>query len=560
MSKDKVVESDNNNSSATIRSKVINKNIKFIFVTGGVMSGLGKGVTAASLAKLLQSAGFKTGIMKCDPYLNSDSGTLNPAEHGEVFVTNDGAETDLDLGHYERFLNIELDKSSSLMSGKVLSRVIQKERNGDYLGKTVQVVPHVTDMIIDSICESALNCNSEVHFVEIGGTIGDYESLSFYEAIRQMKNIFGKDNCLYLHLVYVPYLTTSMELKTKPAQSSVRELRQLGITLDILAVRSEFEIGSSIKHKLSLTCDIDSSAVFSLPTMDSIYQVPIILESQKATSVVLSKLKLKNKRSNLKKWKELVDNILKTKKVVRIGLVAKYLGNSDTYASLTEAIMHAAWSCNAEADIVWIDAENTDNIVNELENVDGVVIPGGFGNRGIEGKIIAINYSRLNNLPILGICLGFQMMVVEFSRNILGLREATSMEFDPEGKDLVISLLAEKDQFSNLGGTMRLGNYQNKLIKDSKLSSLYKSKLIIERHRHRFEFNNKYREALEKAGLIVSATTLDDKLVEAIEIKDNNFFIGVQFHPEFKSRPEKPHPLFVGLIKASTKDDKSISK
>lgn len=527
------------------------ENRKFIFVTGGVMSGLGKGVTAASLARLLQARGIRVGIMKCDPYLNFDSGTLNPAEHGEVFVTSDGAETDLDLGYYERFLNIEMSQSSSLMSGRIYSKVLGKERKGLYLGKTVQVVPHITDECINSIVVSANDNQSEVHFVEIGGTVGDYESLAFYEAIRQCRRIFGKDNCLYIHLVYLPYLKASNEVKTKVAQNSVRELRKLGITADLLAVRADQDFDNHILRKLSLTCDLDMEAIIKLPNLSSIYHVPLFIEKQNTANYICKLLKLSPSTPNLKSLEKLSLLIAKPKSVVKIGLVAKYLDNSDTYASVNEALLHAGWQNNVDVEIVSIDSElPSQEICQMLQDVDGLIIPGGFGSRGLEGKITAVNWARLNQKPILGICLGFQMMVVEYARNVLKIKKAHSVESVDQDIVPVITLM-EDQKNKDLGGSMRLGDYKNIVDKKSRLYALYHSNNITERHRHRYEFNNVYRADLEKAGLTISATTIDEILVEAVEVSDHPFFIGVQFHPEFKSRPEFPHPLFLGLIKAS---------
>ncbi|HUY53237.1 MAG TPA: CTP synthase [Candidatus Dormibacteraeota bacterium] len=527
--------------------------IKYVFVTGGVLSGLGKGITAASIGNILKARGFKINIQKCDPYLNIDAGTLNPAEHGECFVTRDGAETDLDLGHYERFLDQELDQSSSLMSGRVLYKVINDERNGKYLGSTVQFIPHVTKAIQKEIEKASKGF--DVHIVEIGGTVGDYEGLSFLEAIREFGLSVGRENCIFVHVVYMPYLGASQEFKTKPAQNAVRELRGLGIFPDILVSRSENTAPASVIKKLSLFSGVSEDAIVLLPNASTIYEVPITLEETGIAKVILDKLKLKYSKSKLDDWAELVERAQKTyEKNITIGIVAKYLDNQDTYMSVTEALKAAAWSEGVELNIEWIDSTSLEDMsIPQISNVikcDGIVIPGGFGKRGIEGKIKAAQFSLKSKIPYLGLCLGLQVGVIAAARNA-GLVEANSVEIDPGTKHPVINTMFGQIGKENTGGTMRLGEYPCVLTKNSLAIGLYKKNLIHERHRHRYECNNVYRDQYRDWGIKVAGHSPDESLVEMIEGIDHPYFLASQFHPEFKSRPNKPHPMFTGLIRAS---------
>ena len=529
----------------------MSKETKYIFVTGGVISGLGKGITAASIANLLKSRGLKVNLQKCDPYLNVDAGTLNPREHGECFVTKDGAETDLDLGHYERFIDQELTQKSSVMSGRVLLKVINDERNGKYNGDDVQIIPHLTRAIQEYIIEAGKSF--DVHIVEIGGTVGDYESLSFIEAIRELGVRVGRMNCLYVHLVYLPYLGASQETKTKPAQNSVRELRGLGIQPDILVARSENLANESVKDKLCLFTGVDREAIALLPNADSIYQVPITLEETGIAKVIVKKLKLKVTKPDIKKWREMVKKATANQqKEINLAFIAKYLDNSDTYMSVFEALRSAAMWNDCKINISWINASLFDgkkDISKELEQYDGVLVPGGFGQRGLEGKINAASYAFQNKKPFLGICLGLQMAVIAVAR-LNGVTNATTFELDPKSKNQVIITMAGQEDKEMTGGTMRLGDYACELDKGSLAYSLYKKSSIVERHRHRGECNPKYVERFNKWGLKASGINPDNKLVEVIEAVDHPFFIASQYHPEFKSRPTKPHPLFNGFIKS----------
>ncbi len=531
-----------------------NTQTKYVFVTGGVLSGVGKGITAASLAKILKSRGMKVNIQKCDPYLNTDAGTLNPAEHGEVFVTADGAETDLDLGHYERFLDQELSQKSSLMSGKVLSNVIADERAGEYLGKTVQIIPHVTNAIQDEIEAAGAGC--DVHFVEIGGTVGDYEGLSFLEAIREFKQRVGAENVLYLHVVYLPYIEASKEVKTKPAQNAVRNLRSLGITPDVLIARAEQEAGEAVREKLQMYADIEEDAISIVPTVDNVYKVPLKLEG--IANTIIRKLTLHTKNEDLHSWKKLLETAARDDlPTVRIGVVAKYMAHEDTYKSVFEAIKAAAWRHKVRAEITWVDAERLERRFDKrmLKNIDGMVIPGGFGSRGIEGKIKAARYAMDNNVPYLGLCLGMQVGVIALARQAVHKR-AHSTEFDPDTNHPVISLMAEQSAVVDMGGTMRLGNYECVVEKGTRARKMYEKSHVNERHRHRYEFNNAYREQLQQAGLVLSGLSPDNTLVEMVELADHPFFVGSQFHPEFTSRPEHPNPLFSGFMAATKKQGK----
>ncbi len=518
---------------------------KFIFVTGGVISGLGKGITAASIGKILTARGLSVSMQKCDPYLNLDAGTLNPGEHGEVFVTKDGAETDLDLGHYERFIDTELTSKSSTMSGKIYAKVIDDERKGLFLGKTVQIIPHITNEIMNQIISSG--GESDVHIVEVGGTVGDYEAMAWVEAFRQMKRRVGAENVLYAHVVYVPYFSISKEFKTKPVQNSVRDLREAGILPDILCVRSDRPIGAEAFEKMSLFCDVDKEAIVALPNAETVYEVPLRMEESGIGEYICSKLFLNCQKPDLKEWSSLVEKIKTPKPRLRIGVIAKYLSNEDTYMSVTEALRSAGWHHNVDVEIVWIDSEKLVSELNALGNIDGMVVPGGFGSRGLEGKILAAKYARENKLPYLGLCLGMQVAVIEFARAVLKDETANSSEMDPDTKHPVIHIMP--DQIGvDLGGSMRLGDYKAKVNRKSRSYLAYQKPSIVERHRHRYEFNNDYRDQLEKAGLVIAATSPDGKLVEIVEHRDHPFFVASQFHPEFKSRPNRPHELFKDFI------------
>lgn len=528
------------------------KATKFVFVTGGVLSGLGKGITAASIGNLLKARGLKVNIQKCDPYLSVDAGLLNPREHGECFVTKDGAETDLDLGHYERFLDEELTQASSLMSGRVLLKVIEDERAGKYDGKSVQIIPHVTTAIQNYIIEAGEYY--DVHIVEIGGTVGDYESLSFIEAIRELPLKVGLENCLYVHVVYLPFLGASNEFKTKPAQNSVRELRGLGISPDVLVARSEKTAPVSVKSKLSLFSGVAPESIALLPNAPSIYEVPLTLEDTGIADVIVQKLGVRVRKPDLKEWRGVVRQATSTrdKRLVSIGIIAKYMDNTDTYMSVFEALYAAGWSNNARLKLKWIDAEKFKreaDVAKALKGLDGIVVPGGFGTRGLEGKILAAQYALKNKLPYLGLCLGLQMAVIAAARNH-GLKDATTIELDPKGANRVIDVMTGQEGKMSTGGTMRLGDYDCKIEKDSLAAKVYKSTEIVERHRHRCECNNAYRESYEDWGIRATGTSPDGSLVEIIEAVDHPFFLASQFHPEFKSRPNRAHPMFAGFVKA----------
>ena len=525
---------------------------KYIFITGGVLSGLGKGITAASLGTILKARGFSVNIQKCDPYLNTDAGTMNPAEHGEVFVTQDGAETDLDLGHYERFLDEELSRSSSLMNGRIYAKVIADERAGKYLGKTVQIIPHVTNEIANQIL--AAGKGFDFHIVEIGGTVGDIESLAFLEAIRQFRRKVGTDNTLYVHVVYLPYLEASHEIKTKPAQNAVRELREAGIHPDVIVARAERPITDSVMHKLSLFCDVDEAGIVAMPTVRTVYQVPLLLEDAGIGTYITKRLGMKTKTANLSQWRRLVNLIEHPDhRTLRVGVVAKYMENEDTYLCVFEALKAAGWANRVRPEICWIDAEKIETGEASLEGYDGLVVPGGFGSRGVEGKIAAANYAIEHNVPYLGLCLGMQAAVIAVARRA-GLKGANTTEIDKAATHPVIDIMADQVDVSDKGGTMRLGDYPCVLTPGTHSAELYGATEIKERHRHRYEFNNKYREQLQKAGLVLAGLSPDKRLVEIIEVADHSYFVASQFHPEFKSRPNRPHPLFDGFIKAIAKN------
>ncbi len=525
------------------------KTPKYIFVTGGVVSGSGKGITAASIGAILKARGLRVNIQKMDPYFNFDAGTLNPAEHGEVFVTADGGETDLDLGHYERFIGISLTRSSSVMSGQVYAKVFADERDGVFLGKTVQVIPHITDEYQRRIIEAARGF--DVLICEVGGTIGDYESLAVIEALRQFKRHVGAGNVLYTHVVFLPYLAASKEIKTKPAQNSVRDLREAGIQPDILAVRTDHELKASVFEKLSMYCDVDKEAIVGLPTLKSVYEVPLRMEESGIGNYIIERLGLRVAEPQLADWYELADIVSSKKPEVSIGVVAKYLDHEDTYMSVVEALKAAGWKHGRAIKVVWVNAEKLVDSVKLLEGLDGILVPGGFGERGVAGKIVAAKFARENKVPYLGICLGLQIAVIEAARNLVGLETAHSLEFDRDTEHHVVSLM-EDQQGVRLGGSMRLGDYPTAVKKGTLAHRLYGGDLIHERHRHRYEVNNSYRDRLEASGMVFSGLSPDGNLVEMIEYRDHPFFIASQFHPEFTSRPMTPNPLFDGFVAAAS--------
>ncbi|MBU9710745.1 CTP synthase [Evansella tamaricis] len=529
---------------------------KYIFVTGGVVSSLGKGITAASLGRLLKNRGLKVTIQKFDPYINVDPGTMSPYQHGEVFVTDDGAETDLDLGHYERFIDINLGKFSNITTGKVYSSVIKKERRGDYLGGTVQVIPHITNEIKDRVFRAGKEGHPDVVITEIGGTVGDIESLPFLEAIRQIKSDVGHGNVMYIHCTLIPYLSAAGEMKSKPTQHSVKELRSLGIQPNVIVVRTERPVPEEMKDKIALFCDIEREAVIEARDAETLYEVPLDLQKQDLDNYVCSYLGLADrcKDADMTEWINLVNRVKNLSKKVTIGLVGKYVALQDAYLSVAEALRHAGYKYDSDIDIKWIHSEEVtrENVADFLEGVDGILIPGGFGDRGVEGKIAATEYARVNKIPFLGICLGMQLASVEYARNVLGLEGAHSSELNPDTKYPVIDLLPEQKDVEDYGGTLRLGLYPCKLVEGSVAHKAYGGdQVIYERHRHRYEFNNEYREQMEGAGFIFSGTSPDGRLVEIIELADHPYFVASQFHPEFVSRPTRPQPLFREFIRAS---------
>ncbi len=526
---------------------------KHVFVTGGVVSSLGKGITAASLGRLLKSRGLRVVIQKFDPYLNVDPGTMSPYQHGEVFVTDDGAETDLDLGHYERFVDENLSRESNITSGSVYYNVIRKERRGDYLGGTVQVIPHVTNEIKERIARVSRNPQVDVVITEIGGTVGDIESLPFLEAIRQFRNDIGRQNVLYIHVTLIPFIGVAGELKTKPTQHSVNELREIGIQPDIIVCRSDRPLSRELKDKVALFTDVEPRAVVSAIDASNIYFVPLNLREEGLDDLVVEKLGLESGPIDLSEWEALVERIRARSGVVRIALVGKYVQLQDAYLSVVEALRHAALHHGRDIEVVWVDAEGLrpEEIHARLEMADGIFVPGGFGVRGIEGKIMAIEWARENGVPFLGICLGMQVAVVEFARHMAGMERANSSEFDPETPYPVIDLLPEQKDVEDMGGTMRLGASPVKIILDTKAYAAYGDEVVYERHRHRYEVNNSLRAELEDAGLVVSGVTPDERLVEIIELRDHPWFVASQFHPEFKSRPTRPQPLFRDFVGAA---------
>lgn len=527
--------------------------VKYIFVTGGVVSGLGKGITAASLGRLLKARGLRVTLQKFDPYINVDPGTMSPYQHGEVFVTDDGAETDLDLGHYERFVDENLSKNSNVTTGKIYWSVITKERKGDFLGGTVQVIPHITNEIKDRIYRVGKSDHTDVVITEIGGTVGDIESLPFLEAIRQTATEVGRENVMYIHVTLVPFLGKSGELKTKPTQHSVKELRSIGIQPDVIVCRTEKRLTKDLKDKIGLFCNIPGDWVIQNLDAEILYEVPLMLEEEGLASIACKRLGLQCKEPDLTEWCDMVERQKNLKHTVTIALVGKYVELHDAYLSVVEALKHGGISNNAEVRIKWVNSEdvNDRNIGDYLKDADGVLVPGGFGDRGIEGKIAAARYARENLKPYFGICLGMQMAVVEFARNVAGLEGANSSEFDENTPYPVIDLMPEQRDIDEKGGTMRLGLYPCKIKENTKNFEIYHDELIYERHRHRYEFNNEFRDALTASGLVISGVSPSERLVEIIELKSHPWFIGVQFHPEFKSRPNRPHPLFKDFIRAS---------
>ncbi|MCQ2613142.1 MAG: CTP synthase [Treponemataceae bacterium] len=531
------------------------KQTKYIFVTGGVVSGLGKGITAASLGRLLKSRGLKVASQKLDPYINVDPGTMSPYQHGEVYVTEDGAETDLDLGHYERFIDEDLNKYSNLTSGKVYWNVLNKERRGEYLGETVQVIPHITNEIKEFIYNVGKQSDADVVITEVGGTTGDIESQPFIEAIRQVGLEVGKENAIYIHVTLLPFLSGSDEHKTKPTQHSVKELQGMGIKPDIIVLRCDEKLEPGIFRKVAMFCNVSEDCVIENLTLPVLYQAPLMLENQKMSDTVCRLLNLNVPPADLTDWNSMLDKIQNRNRRVTIGLVGKYVQLHDAYLSVAEALRHAGYQFGADVQIKWIDSEmiSDSTILDLLGDVDGVIVPGGFGQRGIEGMILAANYCRKKNIPYLGICLGMQIAVISFARYVAGLKNANSGEFDADNPYKVIDFLPDQSDTVNKGGTLRLGAYPCKIKPDTMMAQCYGTEKINERHRHRYEFNNQFRQQLTEAGLVISGTSPDDYIVETVEIKDHPFYVGVQFHPEFKSRPNKPHPLFLGLVKASLK-------
>lgn len=525
--------------------------MKYIFVTGGVVSGLGKGISAASIGRLLKARGYKVTAQKLDPYINVDPGTMSPFQHGEVFVTDDGLEADLDLGHYERFIDENLHQYSNLTTGKVYWNVLNKEREGKYLGQTVQVIPHITDEIKNFVLSAGKVADADVVITEIGGTIGDIESQPFLESIRQVALDVGRNNCLFVHVTYIPYLSGSKEFKSKPTQHSVKELQSFGIHPDLIIARCDETIPKNVLDKISLFCNVEPRSVFENRTLDSLYEVPLMLEDQNIAPVILEKLGLEQRKPDLDDWRQLVDKIHTADKHVSIGLVGKYVALHDAYLSVAEALSHGAFANGAKLDIKWIDSEHLDNLDEVLADVDGIILPGGFGGRGIEGMIAAAGYARDHKIPYLGICLGMQIAAISFARDQLHLADANSFEFDENSTHTIIDFMVNQSNEIKKGGTMRLGAYPCYIHDDTLLHDLYQADHISERHRHRYEFNNTYRNAFEENGMTIAGTSPDNTLVEAIEYRDHPFYIGVQYHPEFKSRPNRPHPLFAGLIHAA---------
>lgn len=530
--------------------------MKYIFVTGGVVSGLGKGITAASIGRLLKARGYKVTAQKLDPYINVDPGTMSPYQHGEVFVTDDGLEADLDLGHYERFIDENLHQYSNLTTGKVYWNVLNKEREGKYLGQTVQVIPHITDEIKNFVMSAGTVTNADVVITEIGGTIGDIESQPFLESIRQVAQEAGRGNCLFVHVTYIPYISGSKEYKSKPTQHSVKELQSFGIHPDLIIARCDETIPKSVLDKISLFCNVEPSSVFENRTLGSLYEVPLMLEDQDIAKVVCDKLSLPYREPDLTDWRELVGRIKSANQKVTIGLVGKYVQLHDAYLSVAEALSHGSFENGVDLTIKWIDSEHLDNLDEVFADVDGIIVPGGFGGRGIEGMIAAAGYARDHKIPYLGICLGMQIAAISFARDALGYADANSFEFDETSEHTIIDFMVNQSNEIKKGGTMRLGAYPCYIHDNTLLHDLYQADHTRERHRHRYEFNNLYRREFEEHGMKISGTSPDFSLVEAIEYTDHPFYIGVQYHPEFRSRPNRPHPLFAGLVKASLENAK----
>jgi len=519
---------------------------KYIFVTGGVVSSIGKGISVASIGRILKSRGLSVSVIKLDPYLNVDPGTMSPYQHGEVFVTRDGGETDLDLGHYERFIDVELTRSSNMTAGQVYLSLISKERRGDFLGGTIQTVPHLTNEIKSRLTELASESQADVVIVEVGGTVGDIEGLPFLEAIRQMRNDAGRDNVFYIHLTLLPYISASEELKTKPTQHSVRELRAIGIQPDALICRSDQPVSDSIREKLALFCDVDVEAVIPLPTVDNVYEVPLILEEACLGDIITKAFQLPTHRGDLREWAFLVDRMKNLQGKISIAVVGKYVEYPDSYISVKEALRHAGVSHDQVIEIEWVHSEDIERFGADalLSEARGIVVPGGFGPRGVEGMVETSKYARKHQVPYLGLCLGMQVMVIDWARNELGLENANSSELDPETPHPVIHIMPEQNSVTEMGGSMRLGDYPCQPENGTHTASAYNMVVSAERHRHRFELNNAYRESLEESGLVIGGVSPDGKLVETTEVRDHPFMVGVQFHPEFQSRPDRPHPLF----------------
>ncbi len=534
---------------------------KYVFVTGGVTSSLGKGITAASIGRLLKSRGLTVSILKLDPYINVYPGTMSPYQHGEVFVTDDGAETDLDLGHYERFIDENLSQLSNVTTGRIYQAVIAKERRGDYLGGTVQVIPHITNEIKERIQRVARDGRADVVIVEVGGTVGDIESLPFLEAIRQMRNDVGRSNVLYVHVTLLPALAATGELKTKPTQHSVKELRGIGIQPDVIVLRSDSLVPDELRDKIALFCDVPASAVIPATTADTIYEVPLMFEAAGLGDLLVSQLGLGERvhPADLVAWRSLVERIKRPKPELEVALVGKYIELPDAYLSVTEALRHAGWAHGRTMRVRWVDSEELTpaTVDDRLAGVAGVLVPGGFGHRGIEGKILAARYARERKVPYLGLCLGLQCAVIEFARNVLGLREANSTEFDLFTPDPVIDFMPDQRDLEDKGGTMRLGLYPARLTPGTKAARAYGTEVIYERHRHRFEVNNAYRQELERAGMVLSGQSPDGRLVEMVELRDHPWFVASQFHPEFRSRPDRPHPMFDGFVAACVASDEA---
>ena len=529
-------------------------NTKYIFFTGGVVSSVGKGVTAGAIGLLLKERGFKVVVQKLDPYINVDPGTMSPYQHGEVFVLDDGAETDLDLGHYERFIDIRLSKESNFTTGQVYAEVISKERRGDFLGGTIQVIPHITNEIKRRIALVAEQSGAEIVLVEIGGTVGDIESQPFLEALRQMRNEIGRENTFFVHVTWLPYIQAAGELKTKPTQHSVAELRSIGISPNMIIARSDQDIEQELLDKIALFCDVEVKAVVPMTTSSILYEIPLLLEDAKVGEFLVEKLNLKaTKKPDWEEWEKLIEKIRLPKPSMKIALVGKYVELKDAYMSVRESIKHSSLAIGVDLSIEWIHASDLEKGKSWelLETIDGIIVPGGFGSRGIEGKILAAKYSRENKIPYLGLCLGMQLMCVEFARNVLGYEDANSTEFDRSTSHPVIDLMLEQRSITDMGGTMRLGLYPCSIIPGTKVASAYQRDLVNERHRHRFEFNNAYRKQFEDAGMVFSGISPENKLVELSELVDHPFMVGSQFHPEFLSRPNSPHPLFLSFMKAS---------